>query len=419
MRLLHHCCCGIDVHRSFLSANLRRYGEKGKKSLNEVRTFGTMTHELLSLKDWLKEAGCTHISIESTGVFWKPIFNILGNEFKVILVNSRHVKALPGRKTDVKDCQWLCELLQHGLLKASFIPPEHIRQLRDLTRQRKQLIRAKASMVNRVHKVLQDANIKLSSVITDIMGKSGQEMLNLIIQGETDVDKLVECARGRMRIKKKEISLALEGRLTKHHRFMLSHHMKQISFQEELIEEFNQQINEHIKSIGDDFFKLIALLQTIPGIDKKASEDILAEIGTDMNQFPSAEHLSSWAGVCPGNNETGGKRKSGKTTKGSRWLRAVLGETAWAASRTKETYLSAHYRRIARKRGIKRAIVATGHTMLVIIYHIIKNRRTYIDLGHEHFNTIDKAIYANKMVKRLQKLGYKVELTEKEEEKTG
>ena len=419
MKQLHHCCCGIDVHCSFLSANLRRYGVKGKKNLDEVRTFRTLTRELLSFKDWLKEAGCTHISIESTGVFWKPIFNILGNEFEVILVNARHVKALPGRKTDVKDCQWLCELLQHGLLKASFIPPEYIRQLRDLTRQRRQLIRGKTSMINRVHKVLQDANIKLSSVISNIMGKSGLDMLNMIVGGETDVAKIVECARGRMKQKKKEVALALEGRFTDHHKFMLSRHMKQISFQDELIEEFDRKIIDHIKSTGDDFFELIALLQTIPGVDKKASEDILAEIGADMNQFPNAQHLSSWAGVCPGNNETGGKRKSGKTTKGSSWLRGVLGEIAWAASRTKNTYLSSHYKRIAKKRGKKKAIVATGHTMLVIIYHMIKNRKAYMELGHEYYNTIDKAIYATKMVKRLQKLGYKVELTEMEDKKAG
>jgi transposase len=417
MRLLYKCCCGLDVHRSFVVANIRRYGIKGKKNLNEVRRFGTMTHDLLELGDWLKEAGCTHIAIESTGVFWKPIFNVLGSEFEIILVNARHCKSLPGRKTDVKDCQWLCELLQHGLLKASFIPPPLIRQLRDLTRQRRQLVGEKTSVVNRIHKVYQDANIKLSSVISDIMSKSGQEMLERIIQGETDVEKLADCARGKMKEKKKELALALEGRVTAHHRFMLSKHLKQLRFLEELIGEFDQQIDQHIQSGGEDFFALIPLLTTIPGVDKRSAQEVLAEIGADMNQFPNEDHLSSWAGVCPGNNITGGKRKSGKTTKGCVWLKAALGEIAWAASRTKGTYLTAHYRRICRRRSKKIAIVASAHTILVIIYHMIKHRLPYRELGDEYFNKVDKEKIKNSMIKRLEKLGYKVQIQEVVEKK--
>jgi transposase len=275
----------------------------------------------------------------------------------------------------------------------------------------------KTSVVNRIHKVYQDANIKLSSVISDIMSKSGQEMLERIIQGETDVEKLADCARGKMKEKKKELALALEGRVTAHHRFMLSKHLKQLRFLEELIGEFDQQIDQHIQSGGEDFFALIPLLTTIPGVDKRSAQEVLAEIGADMNQFPNEDHISSWAGVCPGNNETGGKRKSGKTTKGCVWLKAALGEIAWAASRTKGTYLTAHYRRICRRRSKKIAIVASAHTILVIIYHMIKHRLPYRELGDEYFNKVDKEKIKNSMIKRLEKLGYKVQIQEVVEKK--
>jgi transposase len=374
MKIFYNCCCGMDVHRSVIKANLRRTRVKGKPDLDEVRKFGTMTGDLLLLGDWLKEAGCTHVAMESTGVFWKPVFNVLGSDFEIILVNARHYRSVPGHKTDAKDCRWIGELLQHGLLKASFIPPQPIRELRDLTRHRRRLVQDKSSVVNRIHKILQDANVKLSSVITDIMGKSGQEMLKQIIQGERDGAKIAECARGKMKSKKEALVRALESNVTSHHRFMLSEHFKQIRFLEEMIEEFNQQIETHVKSQGEDFFNLILLLITIPGVDKHSAAEILAEIGANMGQFATEDHLSSWAGMCPGNNETGGKRKSGKTTKGSIWLRSSLGEIAWAASRTKNSYLAAKYKRIALRRGKKRVIVAVGHTILVSIYHMIKHR---------------------------------------------
>jgi transposase len=418
MKIFHKCCCGMDVHRSIIKANLRRNGVKGKRDIDEVRKYGTMTRDLLDLGDWLKEAGCTHIAMESTGVFWKPIFNILGNDFKIILVNARHYRGIPGHKTDAKDCRWLCELLQYGLLKASFIPPQPIRELRDLTRQRRRLIQEKSAVINRIHKILQDANIKLSSVISDIMGKSGLEMLKKLIEGEADAARIAECARGRMKAKKEPLVYALEGKVTTHHRFMLTQHMKQIDFLDEMIETFNKQIDDHFQAQGEEFYGLIPILTTIRGVDKESVEDSLAEIGVDMNQFPNEEHISSWAGICPGNNETGGKRKSGKTTKGSKWLRAALGEMAWAASHTKDTYLSAHYRRIARRRGKKRANIAVGHTILVMMYHMIKHRIPYNELGAEFFNKMDEEKFTKNMVKRLEKLGYKVQLTKKEEEKT-
>lgn len=417
MKVFYNCCCGMDVHRSVIKANLRRTGVTGKPDLDEVRKFGTMTADLLLLGDWLKESGCTHVAMESTGVFWKPVFNILGIDFEIILVNARHYRSVPGHKTDAKDCRWIGELLQHGLLKGSFIPPQPIRELRDLTRQRRRLVQEKSSVVNRIHKILQDANVKLSSVITDIMGKSGQEMLQQIIQGQTDATKIAECARGKMKSKKKELVRALESNVTAHHRFMLSEHFKQIHFLDDMIEEFNQQIETHVKSQGEDFLALIPLLTTIPGVDTRTAEEILAEIGADMNQFPNHHHLSSWAGVCPGNNESAGKRKSGKTTKGSHWLKATLGEIAWAASHTKNTYLAALYRRIAHRRNRKRAIVALAHTILVIIYHMIKNRIPYRELGNTHFDKMDKDKLAKRMVKRLKKLGYNVQVTKEDDKK--
>lgn len=417
MKIFHKCCCGMDVHEASITANLRRTGVKGKKDLDEVRTFGTMTRDLLALADWLKEAGCKIIGMESTGVFWKPIFNVLGSDFKVILANARHVKAIPGDKTDHKDARWITELLQHGLLKASFIPPQPIRELRDLTRHRRRLIQDKSRVVNRIHKVLQDANIKLTTVISDIMGKSGLDMIDRLINGEADVVQIAECARGRMKVKKEQLRYALEGKVTSHHRFMLTQQREEIRFFDKMIEKFDQRIDEHIKAQGEEFVELISLQATVPGVDKRAAEEVLAEIGADMSQFPDEEQLSSWAGICPGNNQTGGKRKNGRTTKGSKWLKATLGEIAWAASHTKRTYLSAHYKRIVRRRGKKRAIIAVGHTMLVIIYHIIKNKLPYNELGDEYFNKMDKEKLAQAMVKRLEKLGYNVELAKVEEEK--
>lgn len=409
MEIVIKCCCGLDVHRSSISANLRRKGTRGKKRLDEVRKFGTMTKDLLLLSDWLKEAGCTHVAMESTGVFWKPVFNILENDFEVILVNAKHVKMVPGRKTDTNDCCWLAQLLQHGLLKASFIPPRPIRELRDLTRQRRKLVQERTSVENRIHKVLQDANIKLSSVMSNVMGKSGTEMLNLIVLGITDPEQLAECARGKLKSKKEELKESLEGKISSHHRFLLSQHLKQIRFIDSVVEEYSREIEMKFKEQGEDFLALIPLLSTIPGVDSRSSEELIAEIGADMNQFPTAGHLSSWAGVCPGNNESAGKRKSGKTTGGNRWLKATLGEVAWGAGRTKNTYLVEHYGRIKRRRGKKRAIVAVGHTVLVTVYHMIKNRKPYMELGNDFY--VKRASNSHKYhVKKLEKLGYKVVL---------
>ena len=336
-----------------------------------------MTQELLKLSDWLKETGCTHLAMESTGVYWKPVFNILESDCEVILVNARHIKNVPGRKTDIKDCQWIAQLLQHGLLSGSFIPPKPIRELRDLTRQRRKLIYERSSVVQRIQKVLEDANIKLASVATDIMGKSGQDILSAIVSGEDDPNKLTNLARGRLKSKKESLVASLEGNVTEHHRFLLKQHLRQIKFLNTLIGEFDERIEKQVHP----FFDYIPLLDTIPGVNQKTAEEIMAELGVDMNQFPSHKHLSSWAGICPGNNESAGKHKSGKTTKGSKWLKASLTEAAWAAGRTKGTYMRSQYRRLASRRGKKRALVAVGHTILIIAYHIMKERKPYFELG--------------------------------------
>lgn len=357
--------------------NLLRKGVDGKPHLNEVRSFGTMTDDLLKLSEWLEKAGCTHVAMESTGVYWKPIFNILEADFEVVLVNARHIKNVPGRKTDVKDCQWIAQLLQHGLPQASFIPPLEIRQLRDLARERKNLIQDRSSIVNRIQKVLEDANIKLASVATDVMGKSGWDMLVAIVGGEEDPEKLSELARGQLKAKKQQLRFALQGRLTDHHRFLLRQYMRQVRNLEQTIEDFDQRIEEQTKP----FLEYLSLLDTIPGVNRRAAETIIAEVGVNMAQFGDAPHLCSWAGISPGNNESAGRRHSGATTDGDKWLKATLVEAAWAAGRVKKSYFSAQYRRIASRRGRKRALVAMGHSILVVVFHILKDKVAYQDRG--------------------------------------
>jgi transposase len=407
MDVQYRCCCGIDVHKESVTANLLRKGVDGRADLNEVRSFSTMTHELLKLCEWLERAGCTHVAMESTGVYWKPIFNILEADFEVILVNAKHIKNVPGRKTDVKDCQWIAQLLQHGLLQASFIPPLEIRQLRDLTRERKKLIQDRSSVVNRVQKVLEDANIKLSSVATDVMGKSGWDMLLAIVGGEEDPEKLAALARGKLKAKKEQLRYSLEGRLNDHHRFLLREYMRQIRGLDEMIERFDAKIEEQMKP----FLEYLPLLDTIPGINQRAAENVVAEIGVNMAQFGDARHLCSWAGICPGNNESAGKHRSGKTSDGDKWLKATLVEAAWAASRMKGSYFAAQYRRIASRRGKKRALVAMAHSMLVTIFHIMKDKVVYNELGADFFDKLNTERLRRYLTKRLESLGYKVEVS--------
>jgi transposase len=402
---LYPRCAGIDVHKGNVVVCVR-CGDQPGKIFEEVRIFATMTKDLLTLADWLGQHGVTHVAMESTGVYWKPVFNILEGSVHVILVNAEHIKQVPGRKTDVKDCQWIAQLLQHGLLKASFVPPQPIRELRDLTRQRTQLIQERSAAANRIQKVLEDANVKLAGVATDVLGASGWDMLEALIAGETDPAKLADLARKRLRAKIPQLQQALRGRVTEHHRFLLRMHLDHVTHLDELIGRLGARIEE---ALGP-FAQVQERLQTIPGISQRVAETVLAEIGPNMEQFPSAGHLASWAGMCSGNNESAGKRRSGRTTKGNRWLKRILVQAAWAASHTKGTYLAAQYRRLAKRRGSKRALVAVGHTLLVIIYHVLKRGTTYAELGADFLDRLEPARLTRQLVKRLEALGHKVTL---------
>jgi len=373
-------CAGLDVHKESVEACVRRIEANGRVH-SETRHWGTMTRDLLEMADWLEAEGVTDVAMESTGVFWKPIFNILESRFVVLLVNARHLKQVPGRKSDVRDCQWIAQLLQCGLLKGSFIPPRPQRDLRDLTRHRTQLVEAKTRTINRIQKVLEDANIKLASVASDVMGVSGRAMIQRLIGGETNPCKLADLAQRQLRGKIPDLEKALEGKLTNHHRFLLKLLWKELSQQEELITELDSKIEEHTRPHAAE----IERLDAVPGVDRRVAEVLLAEVGPDMNPFPSDEHLSSWAGMCPGNEESAGKRHRKRITPGSRWLKQTLAQAAWAASHTKNTYLASQYRRLAGRRGKKRALIAVGHSMLVIYYHMLKAGTSYADLGGNFF----------------------------------
>jgi len=410
MDLLYTSCAGLDVHKDTVVACVRRLDSKGKVR-QQTRTFGTMTGQLLELADWLAEHAVTHVAMESTGVYWKPIWNLLEGLFEILLVNARHIKQVPGRKTDVKDAEWIAQLLQHGLLRGSFVPATPQRKLRELTRRRRQLIQAKASVANGIQKVLEDANIKLGSVASDVLGVSGRDMLRAIIAGEDDPQVLAERARGKLRDKIPQLRLALHGRVTEHHRFLLQLLLEEVEQHEAWVARLSERIAQVLPA---PFAEAVQRLATIPGIDVRAAENILAETGTDMSQFPSDGHLSSWTGICAGNHESAGKRQSGRTAKGNRWLRATLVQVAWAASHTKGTYLAAQYRRLAGRRGKKRALVALAHTLLVIIYHVLKNRTTYHELGPDYFDHLDTERLTRTLVRRLERLGHKVTLQPQE-----
>jgi transposase len=372
MDLIHACCAGLDVHKRTVVACARRVGPDGA-AVREVRTFGTTTGELLALSDWLEARGVGHVAMESTGVYWKPIFNLLEGDFEVILVNAHRLKQVPGRKTDVKDAEWIAQLLQYGLLAPSFIPPPEIRKLRDLTRQRTQIIRDRAAVANRIQKVLEEANIKLASVASDVLGASGRAMIRAMIDGQDDPDELADLAKRRLRGKIPELKRALHGRVTDHHRFLLRALLDQIESLEGLIARFDAQIERELAP----FARAAERLRGIPGVGEQAAEVIMAELGPDLETFPTAGHLSSWAGLCPGNKESAGKRLSGRTTKGSQWLRTTMVQVAWAASRTKDTIFSACYHRWAKRLGKKKALVAVAHKILVVVYHLLKKEIDY------------------------------------------
>jgi len=402
MEVIYKRCCGLDVHKEIVVACLLI--REGGKVLKEIRTFLTMTVDLVVLHDWLKAHQVTHVAMESTGIYWRLVFNLLEEDFTVLLVNAAHIKTVPGRKTDVKDCEWIADLLSHGLLRGSFIPPEPIRDLRDLTRYRKTLTDERVREVNRLQKFLETANIKLSSVATDVMGASGRAMLESLVSGSTDPQVLSELAKGRLRKKLPELKKALEGRFRSHHRFMVAEILTHLDFLDEAIERVSQEVSSRIVP----FSRTVELLDLIPGIDQRVAEGVVSEIGVDMSCFPSDGHATSWAGLCPGNNESAGKRKSGKTRKGDRWLRRYLIEAAWAATRKKGSYLSALYHRLVVRRGKKKAIVAVAHRLLVVIYHMLKDQTVYRELGSDHFNKLNAVHVQRHHVKRLESLGFKV-----------
>jgi len=378
MDVLHACCAGLDVHKKTVVACVRRVDPAGKVS-QSIKTFATMTADLLDLSDWLAGQGVKVVAMESTGSYWKPVFNLLEPRFEVVLVNAYHIKQVPGRKTDVRDSEWIAQLLQQGLLRPSFIPPRPTRELRDLTRQRTQLINEKTAVINRIQKVLEDANVKLGSVASNALGVSGRLMIEAIIRGEYDPVKLAELARSRLRKKIPQLRQALRGGVTEHHRFLLRTQMNHLDHLEQLIIQYSQRIEEAL----DPFAAVLARLVTIPGVDFRVAEVVVAEIGLDMSRFPTAGHLSSWAGLASGNHESAGQRRTGRTTPGNIWLKTSLVQAAWAAFRAKRTHLSRKFRRIAGKRGQKRAAVAVAHTILVIIYHLLKEETTYQEIAGE------------------------------------
>jgi len=395
--------CGLDVHKGTVVACIMGTGIK-----KEIRTYTTMTNDLLRLKEWLQNSGITHVAMESTGVYWKPVFNILEDHFEVILVNARHVKNVPGRKTDVQDSEWLCRLLRSGLVSGSFIPPRDIRELRDLTRHKRKLIQAITAEKQRVEKVLEDANIKLSSIASDSFGVSGKRIVEELIKGELRAEEMAELSKGRLRQKRGDLKEALVGEVREHHKFMIKVSLKHIRAMEEILSEIERKIQEKIDRHYKEEYEL---LQTIPGVKGEAST-LIAEMGVDMERFPSEEHLSSWAGMSPGNNESGGKKKPGSTTYGNKCLKTMLTEFAWVASKTKGTYLRSKYHSLVGRRGKKKALVALGHKILIMCYHILKYRCAYKELGVDYLDKRRKDKIARSYIKRLNHLGYEVILQE-------
>lgn len=408
MDTLYPHCAGLDVHKDSVVVCVR-HQEAGKRVRQEVRTFSTLTRPLLELADWLAEEKVTHVAMESTGVYWRPVYAVLEGRFELLLVNAQHLKQVPGRKTDVKDCQWIARLLQHGLLRGSFVPPPEQRELRELTRQRVQLVQERARIANRLQKVLEDANIKLGSVARDVLGVSGRAILAALIESKSSPAEMAQLARGRLRQKIEALQLALEGRVTEHHRFLIQLLLDHVTHLEELIGKLECRIEE----VLGPFAQAVESVATIPGINRCAAQAIIAETGIDMDRFATPGHLASWTGICPGNDISAGKRRSGRITKGNVWLKRVLVQAAWAASHTKTTYLGTYYRRMAARRGSKRALVALAHTMLTIIYHLLKKRQCYQELGADYFDRRDSDRLTRRLVQRLEKLGHEVKLAPK------
>ena len=401
MQVLHERCCGLDVHKKAVVACL--ITPEGQ----ETRTFGAMTRELLEMADWFLERRVTHVAMESAGVYWQPVYNLLeGLDLELLVVNAQHMKAVPGKKTDVKDAEWIADLLRHGLLRGSYIPDRPQRELRELVRSRRVLIRERAEVVNRIQKALEAANIKLGSVACDVVGVSGRAMLEAIVQGRKTPKELASLAKGKLRKKRPELEEALEGLVDEHLRFMLGMHLRHVEFLEGQITTLDEEVEKRMGPLGE----ALERVDSIPGLGRRLAQEVLVETGVEMGRFPTDAHLASWAKLCPGNNESAGKRKSGSIGGGNPWLRSALVEAAWAAARTHNTYLSAQYHRLAARRGAKRAIVAVAHTILVIIYNLLKHKATYQDLGPNYFDERNHDRVKHRALRRLETLGYRVTL---------
>ena len=411
LTVLYSRCAGLDVHKKTVVACLLLTAALGRLT-KEVRTFATTTAGLVTLREWLSSQGVTHVAMESTGIYWRPVFNLLEGHCEVILANAQHMKAVPGHKTDIKDSEWIADLLRHGLLAASFIPPKPIRDLRDLLRTRKALVRNRAQAINRVQKVLETANIKLSSVASDVLGKSGRDMIDAMLEGVSDAEALAQLARKRLRAKLPALREALEGHVEETHRILLRHLLDQIDFLQGKLDTLSDEIEPRLAPYEEQLERLMQ----IPGVGRTAAASLIAELGTDMSRFPSAKHLASWAGLAPGNKQSAGKRQRASTTKGNTHVQTVLAEVVWVISHTKDNYLSAQYHRLAHRIGKLRAIVAVSHSVLVIIYHMLRTNQDYHDLGPHYFQTLDTTRQRDWAVRRLEALGYTVTLEEEKEE---
>ncbi len=398
-------CCGLDVHQASIVACLL-IGPANKKPIKEVRTFGTVTSELMSLRQWLLDQGCTHVGMESTGIYWKPIYAVLEDDFEVIVGNAHHIKNVPGRKTDVKDSEWIADLVRHGLIAKSFVPPKPIRELRDLLRYRRKLVESRTAERNRLLKLLESANIKLSSVASDVFGISGMAMLKALLEGQATPGQMATLAKGRLRAKAAELEQALEGRMEEHHRFLLRMQLARLEQVDEHIAQLDQRVEEHLKPYQSQR----DLLRQIPGVDLILAAVLIAEIGVLMSVFPSAAHLASWAGVCPGNRESAGKQRSGRVTQGNYHLKTMLVEAAHAAARKKGSYLKVKFFRLKSRIGKNKAVMAIAHKILKAAYHVLATGKAYKELGESFLDHLDRSRVAGNLVRRLQNLGYEVEL---------
>jgi transposase len=406
MDVIHASCCGLDVHKKTVVGCVMITQPDGSVE-RQTCTFGTMTADLLKLADWLDGFGVTRVAMESTGVFWRPVYNVLEDDRRtLLLVNPQHMRAVPGKKTDMKDAEWIADLLRHGLLQASFIPAASVRALRELTRYRKTLVQERADDVNRLHKTLEGANIKLAAVATDVLGASGRAMFAALIDGERDPDVLADLARGTLRKKLPQLRQALLGNIQPHHLVLIGQILAHIDFLTQAIDAVQREIELRLAP----FAQTLELLQTIPGIKAIASAAILGEIGADMSRFPTAAHLASWAGLCPTNKESAGKRMQGPMNRGNVWLRAIMGEVAWASIKTKASYFYAQFHRIARRRGRNKAAIAVAHSILTAVYHVLRTGRPYADLGVDYFDRLDASRIERHHVRRLEQLGYSVSL---------